>query len=333
MIEPQNEIENPFAPTEIDSAVNEFISTAQTEFGAPEVPAPDLSATVPANEPSPPANTPDPAPAASQDPSERGLERLVAREVELREREARISGAEKEIETLRGRLRELEPRALSSEHLDKIRLSPADGLRALGLDPDEVIRTALVQKLGDKADPQLKEMLERTRLQKEMMALKAQVQEAERRQAAQAYFNQVANGARDFLAKEELSKHGALVAQVAKNNPDRVYSEIMEEITRDAAARASQEPNGNILPYEEAVKRVEARWSGFQKLLGTPASTQGISAAPTETKQNVVKETPKAPPSTIKPPEKPLAPWLRTSKDEEDAIRMAIAEFNKAKTD
>lgn len=342
MFEPQNEqVESPFAPTEIDTAVSDFIATAQAEFGAPEPgeSVAPVAAPEPVVEAAPAPGPANPAPAASADAEDRGLARLVAREVELRERETKLSGAEKEIEALRGRLRELEPRALSPELLDKIKLSPRDGLRAIGIDPDELIRTALVEKLGDKADPALKDMIERTRLQKEMAALKAQVQEAERRQAAQAYFNQVANGARDFLGKmEELSKHGPLVSQVAKTNPDRVYAEIMDEITRDAATRARQEPNGDILPYSEAVKRVEARWSEFRNLFGTGQIPPGMAASTppanpgTETKQNVVKETLKPAPSTIKPPEKPLAPWLKASKDEEDAIRAAIAEYNKSGT-
>lgn len=330
-------------PTELDTQVNEFISTAAKEFAIeePSESAPALETTESVSPaPSEPAPTAAPAPSGTvSDPADRGLERLVAREVELREREARLSGAEAEMAALKTRLRELEPRAITQEQLDNIRLSPAEGLRALGLDPDEVIRQALVQKLGDKADPQLKEMLERTRLQKEMMALKAQVQEAERRQAAQAYYASVANGAQGYLSKvEELSKHAPTVAHVAKTAPERAYLEIMDEITRDAATRARQEPNGDIISYEEAAKRVEARWSGLKKMLGVDASGNPVSAstpsvpsagpAP-ETKPNVGQ---KSGPAKVTPPEKPLAPWLRASKDEEDAIRAAIAEWQRSES-
>lgn len=339
-----NENENtlPFAPTELDQAVNAFISTAQKEFGEPE-PADGVLESAPSVESTPEVGAPNvpvetaSSPLGPEDPTERGLERLVAREVELREREVKLARETSEIEALRARLRELEPRAMSPELLNKLKLSPADGLRALGLDPDEIIRTALAEKIGDKATPEMRDLLEKTKLRREMEALRAQVQEAERQRAAQAYYSQVANGAQSFLSKhEELSKHSPTVAHVAKTAPERAYNEIMEEITRDAASRARQEPNGDILSYEDAAKRVEARWSGLKKMLGAesvaaqlpviPASTPGASAAPPETKQNVGKSTP----ATIKPPEKPLAPWLRTSKDEEDAIKSAIAEWNRA---
>lgn len=326
----QNEEVSPlFAPSELDNAVTEFISTVQTEYND----EPAVEASVAPSQPAP--ETPVlPAPEAvktPQEPAERGLERLVAREVELRERETRVSGTEKEVEALRTRLRELEPRAFSEELLNKIKLSPQDGLRAIGLDPDEIIRTALAEKIGDRADPQTRELLERTRLRKEMESLKAQVQEAERRTAAQAYFNQVANGARGFLSQEsEVSKHAPIVAQVARVNPDRVYQEIMEEITRDAAVRSRQEPNGDVIPYSEAAKRVEARWGAMKALLAEPlAKVESPNASmPTpETKQNVTKS-----PSTIKPPDRPLAPWLQRVPDEETAIRDAVAEWRRAET-
>lgn len=336
-----NDAPSPFAPTALDTEVNDFIASAQKEFAiaesepeggesAPGVAPVELVPETPAGGPPPNAEVP------AVEPGERGLERVVARELELRERESKVSGAEKEIETLRSRLRELEPRALSPELLDKIKLSPADGLRALGLDPDEVIRTALMEKIGDKADPAMREMMERTRLQKEMLALKAQVNEAERRQAAQAYYNQVANGAREFTGKhEEIGKNAPTVATVAKTNPDRVYQEIMEEITRDAAVRSRQEPGGDVISYAEASKRVEARWSAMKKLLvgeSAGAPVQSASTSIPETKQNEANSPAKSPPTTIKPPEKPLAPWLRTSKNEEDAIRVAIAEWTRAES-
>lgn len=322
-----SDIESP-ATSEIDTAVNEFIASAQAEFGEPEV-TPEVVEAAPEVPAAP--ETPAPAPVL---PDERGFERLIARELELRERETAFSREKAEVEAYRNRIRELEARAVPEDFYDKIKLSPNETLRSMGIDPDEVVRTALAEKLGDKAPPEVRELLEKTRLRREMEALKAQVQEAERRQAAQAYYNQVANGARDFLGKgEELSKHAPTVATVAKANPDRVHQEIMEEITRDASVRAAREPNGNVMSYEDAAARVEARWSAMKSLLGvsvaspeTPASTPLVA----DTKQNVAKETPKSPPSTIKPPEKPLAPWLQASKSEEDAIRAAIDEWKRA---
>jgi hypothetical protein len=317
-----------FTPTEIDSEVNSFISDISKEWEeAPpeETPAPVVQAPEAVNKEG--ENT-------VEDPTERGLERLVAREVELREREAKLTGAEEEIKALRARLSELEPRALTPELLDKIKLRPADGLRALGLDPDEVVRTALMEKLGDKANtPEMRDMLEKARLRKEMETLRHQVMEAERRQAAQAYYATVESGARDYVKNVEgLSKHAPTVAVVAKTNPDRVHQEIMEEITRDATTRASREPNGDVISYQEAAMRVDKRWSAMKALLVESNPSVAGTAPPAQspkTTELVAKETPKPPPSTVKPPERPLAPWLQTSKEDDEAIREAVMEWHR----
>lgn len=324
--------------TDIDVAMNSFIAEAQKEFAyddgieaapatlAPETPTPEVV---------PQENTlPVPEPAV-----DRGLERLVAREVELRERENKLSGSEREVEALRARLRELEPRAISQELLDKIKFSPQDGLRALGLDPDEVVRMALVEKLGDKAnDPETRALLERSKIRKEMDALRAKVQEAEYKQAAQAYFAQVQHGAAEFTRNiEGASKNTPTVNYVAKSNPERVFQEIMEEITRDASIRAAREPNGDIMSYAEAAQRVEQRWAAMKSLFTgslTPEAPKPATPASIAAPKTIVEAKPdvKNPPSTIKPPEKPLAPWLQRSQDSEEAIRAAIAEYKRSES-
>jgi hypothetical protein len=270
-----------------------------------------------------------------EDPADRGLERLVAREVELREREARLSESQKEMETLRARLAELEGRPDLPSLADKIKLSPVEGLRALGLDPDEVVRMALVEKLGDKANtPEMREMMERVRIRKEMESLRAQVQEAERARAAQAYYAEVQSKAAEYVKNQEgISKHAPLLATVAKANPDRVLQEVMEEISKDAATRASREPAGDILSFQEAAQRVERRWAAMKALLeptlpsaSAPASTPEPKTTPTAAP---VKSTP---PSSIKPPERPLAPWLTAQRDEEEAIKEAVLEWTRAES-
>ena len=324
-----------FAPTEIDTAVESFIADTKEEFryedptetavpveAAPEVPVTPEAPVVPSA-------------LTEVKPEDRGLERLIAREMELRERETAFGREKAEVEAYRTRIKELEACAIPEDFHNKIKLSPSETLRSIGLDPDEIVRTALAEKLGDKAPPEVRDLMEKTRLRREMEALKAQVMEGERRQAAQAYYTQVANGAREYLGKaEEISKHSPTVAHVAKSNPDRVYQEVMEEITRDAQVRAAREPNGNVMSYDDAVKRVESRWSAMKSLL-IPQGPNPVDASTpqvAETKQNVAKETPKSPPSTIKPPEKPLAPWLQATKSEEDAIRAAIDEWRRAES-
>lgn len=325
-------------PNELDTAMSAFIKETQAEFAAAapadpveEAPAPETPA-----EPVVPTEL---AIAAEEPAVERGLERLVAREVELRERETRLAGAQKEMEALHARIRDLESRALSPELLDKIKWSPQEGLKALGLDPDEVVKAALVEKMGDKAnDPETRALLERSKMRKEMEQLRAQVLESERKQAAQAYFATVQNGAVEFTRKlDGLSKETPTVSAIAKNNPERVFQEIMEEITRDAASRAAREPGGDIISYEEAAKRVEQRWSAMKALFGGPLPGETPKPAPNAgmptPKTNVeAKPDVKSPPSTIKPPEKPLAPWQQRDVDADEGIRAAIAEWRRAES-
>lgn len=318
-----------YEKTEIDTAMEGFIAEAQKEFAAePGLDTPVLEATTP-NLDTAQENTATLEP-VNTDPAERGLERLVAREVELRERETRLSESQKEMEALRARVREMEQRQVSEELLNQIRLSPSQGLRTLGLDPDEVVRQALVEKLGDKADtPEIREMLERNRLRREMDALKAQIQQAEREKMAQEYFSQIASGANQYVRDPSgMEKHAPTVATVAKTNPQRVYSEIMEEITRDAQVRMGRDPNGDPITYEEAAKRVEKRWSDLKSLIipaaqpSTPTPNTNVVAKPSNPPSQ-------APSGTVKPPERPLAPWLQRNVDQEEALRLAIAEYKR----
>lgn len=333
MTQPNDKEASPFAPTAIDQEVNSFIADIAKEFVPEEEVAPEPASQAKLEAPPTPGETQN----SVEDPTERGLERLVAREVGLREREKDAETAKREVEALRARLSELEPRALTPELLDKIKLSPQDGLRAIGLDPDEIVRTALMEKLGDRANtPEMRDMMEKVRLRKEMEALKAQVQEAERRNAAQAYHAQVTAGAQQYVKDVDgLSKHAPTVATVAKTNPDRVFSEIMEEITRDAAFRASREPNGDIISFQEAAQRVDKRWSAMKALLGADLTAPSevnpgkpASIEPPKTNSEA-KIQPKTPPTTIKPPERPLAPWLQTSYDDEEALREAMLEWKR----
>ena len=317
-----------YEKTELDTAMDAFIAEAKTEFAHDDAAEVATEAVAQTEAPVVPVEATTEQPNTA-DPADRGMERLVSRELELRERESRLTSTEKEMEALRARVQELEPRALTEDLLNQIRSSPNQGLRALGLDPDEVVRQALVEKLGDKAnDPELKEMMEKTRMRREFEALKAQVQMAERQRAAQEYYSKIASGASEYVRKEDGLKHAPTVAAVAKSNPDHVFQEIMEEITRDANVRAAREPNGDVISYQEAATRVEKRWSAMKNLLNPVSASMPAPKTPVEAKTPAV-----SPPSTIKPPEKPLAPWLQRQTSVDEAIRLATAEWRKAESE
>ncbi len=331
----------PYGATEIDVAAADFIKSMEAEYKTAE-PVDEVLVSDSDSVATPVENSADgttPAPVTTEpqsntveDPTERGLERLVAREVELRTRETALAGKEAEIAALRARLGELESGVLSPELVNKLKHSPTDGLRALGLDPDDVIRLALAEKMesmGKPLDPAIAAKFEQSKTRKEVEALRAQLMESERKAAATAYYNQIASGAQQYVLNSELSKHAPTVAVVAKTAPDRVFAEIMEEITRDAQVRAVREPNANPMSYEDAAKRVEARWSDYSKLLNPNPVASTPQAKTTAPAQPAVNPPPKTNP-TVKPPERPLAPWLQTVDIVEDGIKAGIMEYRRS---
>jgi hypothetical protein len=258
---------------------------------------------------------------------ERGLERLVAREVEVRGREEALSRRELEYKAIEARLKEAEARAIPTEFLKDLEETPTDTLKKLGLDPDDFIRRAIAERLPqDKVPDTLRSKINETKTQRQLRLLEAKVIEQQRAASAREYFTQVDNGARTFVSSE-LSKHAdsaPTVARVAKQAPDRVHHEIMQEIIADARARASQEPNGSALPYAEAVKRVEARWAEYHKLLAP--SPEHSRQEPEKTVSQVAQAKPVSKTGVA---DKPLVPWLQREARDEDGIRAGILEWKK----
>lgn len=325
--------------TELDTAMDAFIKETQAKF-APEpdeeiqnardtegneVPTGETQEVAGAEGQTPSGNTvEDPA-----KPEDRGLERLVEREVALRSRESALEARERAMADVEARIKALESRALPEDLKNKWEYAPDEAMRAMGLDPDMVVRQVIASRLGKDAPPEVQNTLESARIKREMHELRNQLLEHQRMVAAQQYVAQVQSGARTFITSG-LGQDVPTVASVAKTNPERVYREIMEEISRDAATRAHVEPTGDVLPYSEAAKRVEARWAEFKALMvpaGQPqVQTSTTGAAPAQKpKTDVPPTTP-----TIKPPERPIAPWLQKPDIEDEGIRAGLAAFKKA---
>lgn len=266
-----------------------------------------------------------------QDPGkseDRGLERLVEREVALRTRESSLEARERALADVEARIKTLEARALPEDIKNRWEYAPEEAMRAMGLDPDMVVRQVIASRLGDKAPPEIQNTLESARIKKEMSELRNQLLEHQRMIAAQQFVAQVQAGARNYI-NSGIGQDVPTVASVAKTNPDRVYREIMEEISKDARERAHAEPNGDALPFAEAAKRVEARWAEFKALVvpaGTPPQQTNTTGAATVQKPNNTT----TPPSTIKPPDKPIAPWLQKTDIEDEGIRAGLAAFRKS---
>jgi hypothetical protein len=260
---------------------------------------------------------------------ERGIERLVAREVEVRAkeealkaREARLSEVEAENATLRQQLS-----ALPQDFIGDLGYQPYEAIQAAGHDPDHVIRLMLAKKFEKDGKPvpaELRNALDKANSSLETRRLRDEIREFKQQQAVAAFVAQVEAGARDYVSKG-LSKDVPLVAKAAKANPDRVHREILDEIARDAQGRAGKDPNAALLTYEAAAARVEKRWAEMTSLFGeSPAAS---TTAP-ETKSTQGAQKPQTPSTTkTKAAVAPTKPLMKSPpKTQEELEKQAIDE-------
>mgnify|MGYP001558408815 CR=1 FL=1 len=316
----ENEPRAPWQPTAMDESAESVIQSLEAEQAAATV------AAEPAPEPELGTEAPPEVPVveAEAKPEDRGIERLVAREVELRTKEAGIDAKLAKVTEYEARIKELESRQMPDDLAFNLRTNPTEALEAMGISSDDLVRRVIAARLGDQVPEKLKEELHRDETQRQIHELQKQINQRDQAAAARAFVDQVNAGAREYVTKG-VGEHAPTVSRVAKANPERVYQEILAEISADARARSAREPNGAVLPYEEAAKRVEARWAELASTL-TPAST----TAPATTALGAKNGTPQPTIPVVKPPERPLAPWLQAKDAQEDAgLKAAIAEYRR----
>jgi len=310
-------------PSEVDRAAEDAITSISKQFDFSDAVETDPVDTLEASPESATEQTNTVEAPKPGDVSDRGLERLVEREVALRARESELSAKERQFAELSARMKELEARAIPQDLSEKFGYAPEDALRAMGLDPDMIVEQVIANRMGKDAPPEVQGRIRDAGLRKELSELRNQLTEHQRMIAAQNYVTQVQTGAREYITRGLTEQALPTLSSVAKTNPERVYREIMEEISADARTRASGDPNGEALPYQEAAKRVEQRWAEFKTILSPgvqPTSTTGTATAP-----------PKAPSNpSVKPPERPIAPWLQRTETEEAGINAALAAWRKA---
>lgn len=311
-----------WGPSDIDKQVEAFASQYQRELDAlpPEAPAAPVDAAAPVSE------TPAvPAPVQGTMTTEQ-----VQREVELKLREDRLVQSETRISQYESRIKELEARQAPEDLLENIRMSPTATLKQLGLDPDQIIKVALAEKLralGQPVDPGLSNQIEQANTQRQIKALENKIISQNREAAARSYYDQVQAGARTYVA-QELIKDAPSLAEVAKQAPDKVHAEIMQEIISDARVRAQTEgPNGQPMSYSAAAKKVAERWDEYRKVLVPAQAPAVLAPASTTHAQQQVEQ--KKTPAVIKPPERPLAPWLQKVDVQEQGLREAMDEFRR----
>lgn len=272
-------------------------------------------------------DTPAPVDAPPGDTGDRGLERLVAREVELRAKAADVESKFARIAEYETRIKDLESKQVPQDLAFNLRTNPHDTLESMGISPDDLVRRVIAARLGDQVPAQLKEELRQDETQRQIHELRNQLAQRDQASAARAFVEQVNAGAREYVTKG-VGEYAPTVAKVAKASPERVYQEILAEISQDARARSAREPNGDVLSYEEAAKRVEARWAELAGVFSPaiPAST----TAPTTTAPGAKNGTPAAT-TVVKPPDRPLAPWLQPVRDavEDAGLKAALMEYRR----
>lgn len=309
-----------WGPTAIDKEAADIINQISNEFKPTEV-SDEIDTSSVSNETASNKEGGDGAGAkteSAQPKPELTFEQKLDRELELRKRE----------ETLKAREEALaNQKPVGDEIRELFSTSAAKALERLGYDPDQIVRRVIAERMGDKAPEKLRKEIEDSdrdgKYMRRIEEIERKLADKERELQARAYYDHVSTSAKDFIGKG-LNEY-ALLAQLARTNPDRVHREIMDEITRDAQTRIKDNPNGDILPFEEAAKRVETRWGEYKSLLG------GSNPAPapiTSTKtENREESKPNTQTPAIKPPERPLAPWLQQKPIEEEGVKAGLAEY------
>lgn len=322
-VETVNEIRANWAPTELDTQVEALIKETEHEVAVaglpPEEPTQGESEKDATTETASVEGDGDDAAKAA--PSSPELERLVTREVDLKAKETKYAEWEAREAAYQTKIRELEGLIPRNDPNLEIGVDPVATLEAMGHDPDDIVRKIIAQRMGKDAPEALRAELKSTATEKRIRELELRLIERERQAAGQAFVAQIESGARKYVT-DGVSEKTPTISRMAKANPERAYREIMEEISKDANIRASRDPNGDVLTYEEAASRAEARLSELV----------GIFAPVASTTQPSVNEVKKEPPVTnsVKPPDKPLAPWLQRSDVSEDGIKAGLQEYRRA---
>lgn len=252
-------------------------------------------------------------------PSEiaRGMQQLVQREVQLQAREATIAQREASTKALEQELASLRSAVPTKDLLEKFDLSPSDALKAMGKDPETVVRLMIAEQLHAKGQPVpegLQKFVDKAASERRIAALEAQLKQRDEVVKEAQVFSAVQSGAREYVKTIDGKKMPSLAA-IFKSDPDLVHSELMEEIDR----QASKNPNGQ-LTYESAALEAEKRLARFAKVFsGSAAGTTPMTQASGQ--------KPITPPQT-KAPARPIAPWKKPKDDFDAALNDAIREFH-----
>jgi hypothetical protein len=295
----------------------EFNTTADAAIKRGEVDDGEGDSKVETEVVTPPADT------AKPDEAARGLERVAAKEKELRTEIEKFESQKKAFEAERANFKGIDAAMLTEQMM----FYPEKVIASLGLDADVIMKTLLVSKLPDTnpAKAKLKGELKDLENKREVRSLRAEIAAKERKeQSDRQYREAVESGEKyvDSLTKEDSEQVKTLptVSRLAKANSKFAHALITREILEDARERHYvRGETGNPLTYEEAAKRVETDLAELSKYL---VSENAAVAQKTETKQPTNNNSKIVPSTPVKVRKE------KTIKDqEEEAINNAVAEF------
>lgn len=255
-----------------------------------------------------------------EDPREaRGIQRVIQRELAAKAREDAAAAREARAEARIAELKKYEALKPTADIAEQLEVDPLGAFKALGKDPEHLIKLALAAHLGDNAPDHIKEYAKDLPMKRRLAELEARDKAREQERVAKEYFNTVSGGAREYVEKSVgdtgFLKKAPTLALAAKADPSFVHDEIMEEIVKEARIQAATDPNGEPISYEEAAARVEKRLARIAKLVSVQSTNSGSKIA----------QKPRVAPPSTKAPTRPLAPWQqKSSNPEEEGWKLAM---------
>ena len=253
----------------------------------------------------------------------RGMERLVAREVELQTKERDFAAREARVMALEQELAQWRAKQPAQEMLEDLDFRPTEAIKALGKDPRMVVRLMIAEQLeaeGKEVPAELREAIRDAKYTREMADLKRQLAQKSRAEQDMMEYSAIVLGAREHAKTLVGSKDAPTLADLAKSDPEAAHLEIMEEIQKDARVRMATEPNGKPISYAEATARAEKRLAKLKTMFAPKNDT---ATTPVDASKK------KAVPPQPKAPAKPLPPW-KTREDDiyKQGIDEAVREYH-----
>jgi hypothetical protein len=195
--------------------------------------------------------------------TDRGLERLAAKEKEVRE--ARESFEKERHQYVK---------------LDDLKLTPSAILQKAGIDSDVLMKTILYEKLpdGNPVKEKLEKELSKVLTDRKITELRKEMQDRDRQtQVAQANaknYHETVEKIGTYVGKFKDTEDKSLptLSHMGKENGDTVKELIIEELINDAALRFARGEDGDPITHEEAASRIEKRLARLAPLLSKLAN-------------------------------------------------------------